>query len=97
MRTAAKRDDNERLIIDALEAAGCIVKQLSDRGLPDLVVMVPGNENAPGRVALLEVKGRLAKMRPEQARFFELVRGKRLPIYVVRSAAQALEVVGGEA
>ncbi len=86
----SRRDANERPIIAALEEAGCIVKQLSDRGLPDLAVMVPGNEHGPGWVVLLEVKGEKGKLKPDQARFFDLVQGKRLPIFIVRTPEQAV-------
>lgn len=92
--SAGLRDENERPIIAALQAAGCIVCQLSDRGLPDLLVMVPGNDDAPGIVALLEVKNGKGKLKPDQVKFFDLVKGKRLPVFVVRTAAEALEAVG---
>ena len=37
-RRAARRDDNERAIVDALKAHGATVVQLSGRGVPDLLV-----------------------------------------------------------
>lgn len=37
-RRAARRDENEREIIDALERCGAQVKQLSGEGVPDLLV-----------------------------------------------------------
>ncbi len=45
-----KRDDNERDIILALEAAGAHVQQLDGTGVPDLVVLFDG------RLTLVEVK-----------------------------------------
>ncbi len=86
----SRRDQNEQPIVDALIKAGCIVRQLSDRGLPDLAVMVPGNDDGPGWVVLLEVKAAKGKLRPDQQRFFDLVQGKRLPVFVVRTPEEAV-------
>lgn len=52
MRRAAKRDANEREIIDALESAGAAVAQLSGEGIPDLLVSYRND------LTLLEVKDR---------------------------------------
>ncbi len=38
MRYAKRRDENERAIISVLQSAGCAVQQLSDSGVPDLLV-----------------------------------------------------------
>jgi hypothetical protein len=86
----SRRDGNEPAVIAALESAGCIVKQLSDRGLPDLAVLVPGNDAGPGWVVLLEVKNGKGKLKPDQERFFDLVQGKRLPVFIVRTPEQAV-------
>lgn len=94
VRQQPRRDENEAPIVEALEAAGCIVKKTSTKGMPDLVILVPGRPGRASYVAMVEVKGEKAKLRPEQAKFFELVRGKELPIFVVRSAAEALAVIG---
>jgi hypothetical protein len=51
-RLNAKRDANERLIIEALEARGYSVTQLNGRGVPDLLV---GKRGDP-RMWLVEVK-----------------------------------------
>lgn len=48
---AARRDDNERVIIEALVACGALVQQIfQGKGVPDLLVF------ACGRLFLLEVK-----------------------------------------
>lgn len=88
MRRDAKRDANEREIIDALEAAGCLVTQLSGKGLPDLLVY----RHATGRLHLIEAKndewrGRLT---PEQIAF--IARG--YPVSVVVDKYEALHAVG---
>jgi Holliday junction resolvase len=50
VRRAARRDDGEREIIDALRKAGAYVKQVNDEGLADLLVW------HGGRTLILEVK-----------------------------------------
>ena len=102
-RHAARRDPGEDDIVRALEARGLIVRRLSTKGMPDLLVMVPGNAEREGRVCLVEVKsppgprgGTSAKGRrlsDEQQRFYELVRGKRLPVYIATTPEQAILAV----
>jgi len=48
-----RRDANEPEIVDALQQLGCRVKYVSGRGLPDLLVRVPGPSQ---RWVPLEVK-----------------------------------------
>lgn len=103
IRAQPRRDPGEDDIIAALEAAGCIVKKLSTKGMPDLMVFVPGTAAEQGVIALLEVKAPAGprggasangqRLKPEQAKFFDLVKGKRLPIYVVRTPAEAVAAV----
>lgn len=81
---AAKRDSNEREIIDILEAAGCRVMQISGPGLPDLGVYRPST----GLLRLLEVKRRKAKLTPAQLESFP-----EWPVWVVRSPREALEAM----
>lgn len=50
MRTAARRDANERSIIKAMEAEGAFVRQINDEGRFDLLVWYKGN------TLLMEVK-----------------------------------------
>ncbi len=96
IRATPRRDEGEGDIIAALEAAGCTVKKQGSKGMPDLVVLVPARGERAAFVAMLEVKGAKAKLRPEQQRFFDLCRGKSLPIHVCRSPAEALELLGVE-
>ena len=63
MRRAAKRDICEREIIDALEAHGVSVTQLSQEGVPDLLC------SYKGRWFLVEVKSAKGKLTEEQADF----------------------------
>lgn len=99
MRGAAgrHRDANEPEVIAALRQAGADpVTQLSHPDLPDLLV---GYE---GRILLLEVKAPLGpkggtsrqSLSDGQQAFFELCRGRRLPVFVVRSPEEAVAVLG---
>jgi hypothetical protein len=93
-----RRDSNEAEIVRALEAIGAVVKRMKSRGMPDLWV---GYE---GRIVCLEVKRPPGKrggtstsgqrLNDEQQKFYDLCRGKRLPVYVVVSISEALEAVG---
>ena len=85
MRRAAKRDANEREIIDALESVGCQVWQVNHAGLPDLYVMRAGDGY------WLEVKNEFrGKLTPAQHE--NLKRG--LPFSVVTNVIEALHAVG---
>lgn len=79
-RYAAKRDANERDIIDALEKVGCAVEQLD---VVDLLVF------RAGEFRLLEVKARKGKLTPRQVAF-----RRRFPVHVVRTPREALMAVG---
>ena len=93
-RYAARRDENEREIIDALKLAGWSVYQADGRGFPDLVV-------AKGpRTYLLEViappkdrnhgHSQIPGLTEVQVHFHLHWKGT---IHIVRSVAEALEVV----
>ena len=84
---AARRDKNEREIIDALISRGVTVYQVSSRDLPDLLIM------SGGRFYLLEVKTKTGKLRPGQREFFRLADEQGAPAYVVRTVRQALDVL----
>jgi hypothetical protein len=94
---AAKRDDNERAIVDALRAAGCRVQQITQGdGVPDLLVGVPSTISRPARFCMLEVKdgdkpASAQRLTPQQERWHESYR--HLPVFVVRSVDEALEVI----
>ena len=44
-RFSAKRDENEPEIVDALRKAGYFVSRLNGTGIPDLLVIEPGEHN----------------------------------------------------
>ncbi len=73
-----RRDANEGEIIEALEAVGAQVWQISGRALPDLLVW------RQGRPIVMEVKTAKGKQKPSQV-------GTPWPI--VRSAQEAVALV----
>lgn len=81
----AKRDANERLIVEALRAAGASVEFLSGKGAPDLLV-------AKGRyMYVMEVKGPKGELTQDQIKWRANWRG---PIpHTVRSVDDALEIL----
>lgn len=81
-RYAARRDTNEREIIDALEAAGCKVEQLDKW---DLQVQRPD-----GVLRMIEVKTPTGKLKPSQKKLIE----KGWDLRIVRSIEEAFEAVG---
>lgn len=82
-RRAPKRDANEGGIVEALRSAGYVVYQLSDEGVPDLLVTRPGRA-----FLLLEVKAIGKTLTTAQERFFEQTQG--CPRFMVTSAEDAL-------
>jgi len=84
VRQAAKRDGNEAEIVSALRAEGYTVFQISDDGIPDLLV------SRIGRPAwlLLEVKSRTGTLTKAQERFFQQTEG--CPRFMVTNALDAL-------
>lgn len=82
---AARRDSNEPKIIKFLERCGCVVHQLNQRGVPDLLVGYgPFN-------LLMEVKTPKGKLSEDQVRFFEKWGDSQLT--VVRSIRDAKRVL----
>lgn len=90
-RTAAKRDANERDIIEVLRAAGCSVQQLSARGVPDLLVGYEDMRTGEPRNVLMEVKTPKGKLTPDEREWLDAWRGQ---VVVVRSVDDALRVIG---
>lgn len=84
-RRAAKRDANEKPIIEALRAAGATVEQLSKKGVPDLLV------GFQGHTFLMEIKGEKGKLTPDEDTWIAAWRGQ---VHIVRSVEEALEVIG---
>ena len=85
MRQAAKRDENESDIVDALEAIGAMVYRVSDSGLPDLAVFFRG------RIHLIECKMPGKPLRPRQKEFHGATMG--YPVYVAQSPLEAIQQV----
>lgn len=85
-RRAARRDMNERDIITALESVGAVVWQVSEKGVPDLVV---GYE---GATFLLEVKMPKKWLTQDQKDVHAAWKGGQ--IFVVETPAQALRAIG---
>jgi len=85
MRQAARRDNNEPQIVIALEACGCSVTRLSQKGVPDLLV------SRQGVTYLIEVKEPKGKLTEDQEAFIWNWKGS---VAVVRSVEEALEAVG---
>ena len=83
-RRAAKRDKNEAEIIHALRQVGADVIQLSDKGVPDLLV---GYKN---KNYLMEVKTNTGKLTADQSDFFTMWGGQ---VCVVRTIEEALSVI----
>lgn len=86
MRRAAKRDDNEELIVRALRRCGASVYHLADKGIPDLLV------GWCGKMFLLEVKGPNGRLTKAQKTFRASWKGPRSTI--VKDATEALEAIG---
>ena len=99
-RRAARRDQGEAAIVNALRKVGAVVRHVSAEGLPDLLV------GHGGRWLWLEVKQPLGsrggkskdgqRLQPAQALFFAEALLNGLPAHVVRSPEQALAVIGVE-
>ena len=90
MRRAARRDDGEREIIDALRKAGAYVKQVNDEGLADLLVW------HGGRTLILEVKDgkkppSARKLTEAEQKFHNEWPGDNL--FIVNSVEEALKVI----
>jgi len=80
-RRAAKRDGNERSIIDRFEKYGCVVRQLSDKGLLDLLVCTSDG----GRTFLVEVKMPGKELNEDQQKFWDMWPGEK---YVLHSESE---------
>ena len=84
---AAKIDANQPEIVEALRAAGCTVQSLASmgRGVPDLLV------SHAQQVWVVEVKGPKGTLTPEQV---EWIAAWQAPVHIVRTADDALRVIG---
>jgi hypothetical protein len=86
----ARRDANERPIVQALELAGWKVFPLSAPGWPDLVCV------RHGQVRLLEVKTRTGKLKPAQVVLHQRMASAGLRVHVVRTPEEAIHAVQTE-
>lgn len=84
-RTAAKRDKSETPIITALKGVGATIKQLSEKGVPDLLV---GFREVN---YLIEAKTGKGKLTLDQEKFFEEWQGQK---GIARNADEALIIIG---
>lgn len=90
-RLAAKRDANEREIIEALVRAGASVQQLSVKGCPDLLVGFVDPFTGEPITTLMEIKGDKGHLTPDEAEWIQDWRGQ---VYIIHTVEQALEVIG---
>lgn len=95
MRRAARIDENQPKIVEALRAHGCDVLSLAavGNGCPDLLVARP---YYPHHLSLLEIKNpdqdpNKRKLKPAQVKFHAEWKG---PIHIVTSVDEALDAVG---
>lgn len=101
MRRAAKADDNQAVIVAAFRAMGCTVQHLHTvgRGVPDLLVFVPGIDGVrQAETCLVEIKDgnkppSKQRLTPDERAFVDQWRG---PVYVVRSIEEAAALFNGE-
>lgn len=89
MRRAARRDDNEGALVQAIEAAGWAVFRVSDEGLPDLFVV------RRGECRWIEVKGAKGKLTPAQEKVHARLKANGFSVFVVRTVDEALAAVKG--
>ena len=90
MRRAARRDANERRVIDALRACGAYVKQINDEAFADLLVWYRGY------TLILEVKDgdkppSARALTPAEAKFHAEWPGQNL--HIVNSEHEALDIL----
>ncbi len=89
MRRAAKVDDNQKEIVEALRRVGLSVICLHaiGKGCPDLLV------SSPTSMWLIEVKTLKGKLTPDQEKFHRDWRGT--PILIVRDPVEAIQKTVG--
>jgi hypothetical protein len=86
MRRAARRDDNENAVVEALLAVGATVHRLDETGVPDLLV------GFRRQTFLIEVKGPRGKLTGDQVAWHRGWRGAAA--HVVRTPTEALRAIG---
>ena len=96
MRRAARRDANERRVIDALRACGAYVKQINDEGAFDLLVFYRNQTSGNEYTLILEVKDgdkppSARALTPAEQKFHDEWPGTNL--YIVTSEHDALDIL----
>ena len=86
MRRVARRDANERRLICYLKRLGLGVQQISQEGVPDLLVSLPETPFS----LLLEVKDRYGTLTPTQKAWVAHWQGK---VYIVRTISDIKEII----
>jgi hypothetical protein len=92
-RWNAKRDANEKAIVEALRAAGALVFHLSASGLPDLLAVFRGRwipleiKRARRRTTVTDRRGR--SLTPAQCATYRVA-----PFAIVSSVEEALQAIG---
>lgn len=94
-RHAARIDENQPAIVDALRKAGAFVRVCSEvgRGFPDLICF------HAGRILLFEIKNPAKpiadqRLKPDQVEFHAQCAAHGVMVHVVYSAEGALQVLG---
>ena len=96
MRLVARRDGNERRVIDALRACGAYVKQINDAGAFDLLVFYRNPNSKTEHTLLLEVKDgdkppSARGLTPAEQKFHDEWPGDNL--HIVNSEHEALDIL----
>ena len=96
MRLVARRDGNERRVIDALRACGAYVKQINDAGAFDLLVYYRSPVSKIEYTLLLEVKDgdkppSARTLTPAEQKFHDEWPGENL--HIVNSEHEALDIL----
>lgn len=86
MRQVAKRDANEKRLIEYLRRIGLCVQQISQEGVPDLLVAVPGTPFC----LLLEVKDKRGKLTPTQLAWLDKWGGE---VEIIRTIGDIKEIM----
>jgi hypothetical protein len=93
MRYHKKKDANQNPIVAELIQAGYSVRDMSAVGgaLPDILVGGVDRRDGQRKNWIMEIKAKKGKLNPLQEEWHAAWRG---PVHVVRSPAEALEIVG---
>lgn len=97
-RRAAKRDAAEPVIVETLEAHGCIVWRLSGKGLTDLVVFHPKARKADGfgthrHTFVADVKGPKEKATPAQEEKWGALTALGFAVFILRTPEDATKML----